>query len=132
MMAEKRAEDNVRPSVGKGHPPVIRTDPLCLISAPSLFCYGHTMYVEIDARDHRGYAPSTAPPVEHPQIVSAATAYFADAHLPAVADHASQPFLAYRMTAQQGIDHIQFPHVLFDIRKGDIVPVQQLFLAAPL
>src|SRR6185312_2391683 len=106
MMAKKRAEDNIRPSIGKGHPPVIRADPLCLVSHPSLFCYRHTMYVKIDARDYRGYAPPPAPPVQHPQIVSAATANFADTHLPAIADHAFQPFLAYRMTAQPGVDHI--------------------------
>ena|ERR1700761_701380 len=35
------------------------------------------------------------------------------------------------MAAQPGIDHIQFPHVLFDIRKRDIIPVKQFFLPAP-
>jgi hypothetical protein len=132
MMAEKRAKEDIRLSIGKGNLPVICAYPSRIVAYPSLFRYCYTMRIVVDARDPYRYPMSDAPPAQHPEIIAAATSYLADAHLPPVPDQSLQPVNTDCMPAQPGIDHIQFPHVLFDIRKRDIVPVQQFLLPAPL
>jgi hypothetical protein len=135
MMAEQGWEKDIGLSVVKLYVPVIWMDPMSISFFPSFFCHPDTKRIIIDTRYFQVNTPLPAPPAQYPQVISATAANLTNGYAPPVTYRAYEVFqtlYTYGMTTEPGIDKIQLLHIPLNIRKRDIIPVQQLFFKTSL
>lgn len=109
--------------------PVIRADPVCLFYGKTIF-FGifYTFRFYVDADNFYIYTLLFCPGINGKQVISAAATNLANGYFFSFARQCPEPIDRDIVPAQPGIDKVKFLHVSFDIRKWDIIPVEQFFL----
>ncbi len=74
------------------------------------------------------YTLLCCPGINGIQVISAAATNLANGDFFSFACQCFESFDRDIVSAQPGIDKVKFLHVSFDIRKWDIIPVEQFFL----
>jgi len=128
MMTKERRKNNIGLPLMKYDLPIICMHPIGMPTPPFSPRPRNTLRIIIHTDDGYIDTPPMAVTAQYPQIITPTTPDFTNRYPLRTAQQPIQAPDTDPVPTQPGIDKIQFMHILLDIRKRDIIPIQQLLL----